>query len=288
MVEYILGNYMVSKGKISEEQLIDTLNKQEQVRVKLGLIAVSEGMITLEQADEINRLQAVCDKRFGDIAIEKGYMTESQLDKVLKLQGNAYLVFVQALVDEGVLAMGEMEEILEDFRKENGLGSTDIEALKSDEAERIVPLFVTLETEQYQDMIGVVVRALIRCVDRRVYLGKAELVSEVEAASFAVQQLEGEEGKLTAFVEADGGMLRTASIFGREEFSEMNEDVLDAAAEFLNCVNGIYTASPSGKLKKLELTPPVYYENGGIISGETVCRVPLWIQNKKMYFVIAE
>lgn len=288
MVEYILGNYMVSKNKISKEQLIDTINKQEQVRVKLGLIAVSEGMITLEQADEINRLQTMCDKRFGDIAIEKGYMTESQLDKVLKLQGNAYLVFVQALVDSGVLTLGEMEEILEDFRKENGFGTTDIEALKSNEAERIVPLFITADTEKYQDMIGVVVRALIRCVDRQAYLGKAEIVDEIDAGSFAVQQLEGEEGVLTAFVEEDGGMLRTASVFGREEFSEINEDVLDAAAEFLNCVNGIYTASPSGKVKKLELTPPVYYEDGGLISGETVCRVPLWVQNKKMYFVIAE
>ena len=49
MVDYILGNYLVDSGKLTEEQLKDTLDKQDSVRVKLGLIAVAEGMMTLEQ-----------------------------------------------------------------------------------------------------------------------------------------------------------------------------------------------------------------------------------------------
>ena len=78
MVEYILGNYLVKNGKITTEQLNDTLTKQDSVRVKLGLIAVAEGMMTLEQTDEVNRLQAVMDQRFGDIAVSKGYLTDEQ------------------------------------------------------------------------------------------------------------------------------------------------------------------------------------------------------------------
>ena len=43
MVDYILGNYLVESGKISKAQLNAILQKQDSVRVKLGLIAVAEG-----------------------------------------------------------------------------------------------------------------------------------------------------------------------------------------------------------------------------------------------------
>ena len=63
MISKILGNYLISKGKITSEQLDDVIEEITRVRVKLGLIAVAEGMITQEQADKINRLQAVMDRR---------------------------------------------------------------------------------------------------------------------------------------------------------------------------------------------------------------------------------
>ena len=56
MISKILGNYLISKGKITPEQLDDVIEEITRVRVKLGLIAVAEGMITQEQADKINRL----------------------------------------------------------------------------------------------------------------------------------------------------------------------------------------------------------------------------------------
>ena len=77
MVEYILGNYLVGSGKLTEEQLEVVVGQLDKIRVKLGLIAVAEGMMTLAQADEVNRLQSVMDKRFGDIAVEKGYLTDA-------------------------------------------------------------------------------------------------------------------------------------------------------------------------------------------------------------------
>ena len=59
MVEYILGNYLVGSGKLTEEQLEVVVGQLDKIRVKLGLIAVAEGMMTLAQADEVNRLQSV-------------------------------------------------------------------------------------------------------------------------------------------------------------------------------------------------------------------------------------
>jgi len=108
MVEYILGNYLVETGKITKEQLAQTLADQDTVRVKLGLIAVAEGMMTLEQTAEVNRLQALMDQRFGDIAVQKGYLTDEQVGKLLKKQGNAYLTFIQTMVDSQLLDMEDV------------------------------------------------------------------------------------------------------------------------------------------------------------------------------------
>lgn len=282
MVEYILGNYLISKNMMSEEKLTAILDKQNQVRVKLGLIAVAEGFITMEQSEKINRLQATCDKRFGDIAIEEGYMTDEQLDKVLKLQGNAYLVFVQALVDEGILKIDEIDGVIESFRQEKGFGHSDIEALKEDDVDKIINVFVPQDAEEYREIIGVAVRTIRRFIDRNVYIGEAELDSVLPYGETVSQEMEAGYTVVSAFVEAEDGMLNMASVYGREEFDTINEDALDAAAEFLNCINGLYAATSK---EQFDLMPPRYKMSDGHDCTRS-CIIPLWIRNKKMYFVI--
>ncbi|MGN0512967.1 MAG: hypothetical protein ACI4GD_01720 [Lachnospiraceae bacterium] len=286
MVEYILGNYMISKGRLTREQLEKAVENQDKVRVKLGLIAVSEGYITIKQSDEINSMQEKCDKRFGDIAIEKGYMTEEQLNKVLKLQGNAYLTFVQALVDDGIIKVEEMDELLECFRKENGYGFSDVEAIKNDNVDDILSLYMPQDAGDYADIIGIVVRTIIRCIDRHAYIGKIERVEQATGLSMVFQKIKGETTKTSVFIEEEGGMVEMAGVYARDTFDEMDEDVLDAAAEFLNCVNGIYTSSIADG--KVDLLPPVYQLMGADVQKDVVYRVPIWVHNKKMYYVIAE
>ena len=133
MVENILGNYLVKTGKITDEQLQAVIQKEDETRVKMGLLAVSEGILTIDQADYINGLQATMDKRFGDIAVEKGFLTEDQISNLLKKQGNAYLTFAQTLVNENLLSMQELENMLDGFQEEYGFTKSDMEDLRSDE-----------------------------------------------------------------------------------------------------------------------------------------------------------
>ncbi len=282
MVEYILGNFLISKGMMSEEKLAAILENQNQIRVKLGLIAVAEGFITMEQSEKINRLQATCDKRFGDIAIEEGYMTEEQLDKVLKLQGNAYLVFVQALVDNGVIKVDEIDNLWEEFRVQNGFGHTDIEALKDDDVDRIINVYVPQEAADYREIIGVAVRTIRRFIDRNVYIGDAELDAVIPYGEVVSQEMEANFEQVSAFIEAEDGMLNLASVYGREHFGTFNEDALDAAAEFLNCVNGLYAASSK---EQFDLMPPRFKMADGNDFSRS-CMIPVWINNSKMYFVV--
>ena len=293
MVDYIFGNYLVECGRISKSKLYDILQKQDSARAKIGLIAVSEDLMTLEQAEEVNRLQAIMDKRFGDIAVDKGYLTEGQVFELLKLQGNVWLSFVQALIDENVVSMEEFEWVLYDFKVANGYSDEDLEDLKSDDVDRIVPLLLPKEAEKFKDLICTVVRVMVRLVDRHVYVGRGAMVEGLPIEDMASQSLEGNGGYIDCFAERDGGLLKACSIFGQEDFPRLNMDALDAAGELLNCVNGMYASACSKEGRVLELMPPEYCMNAGPSvyeeSGEDcVCRIPIFVGNKGLYFAVRD
>lgn len=285
MVEYILGNYLVETGKITKDQLCTVIRNQDSVRVKLGLIAVSEGMMTTRQAEEVNLLQAVKDMRFGDIAIEEGYLNEEQVEKLLKKQGNAYLMFVQNLMDEDLVTMEEMDWLLDDFKKVNNYSNSDLEDIKSDDVDRILPLLLPEEAQCYQTVIGTVIRTVIRLVDRHAYLGKAAMVDDFPAENVAAQKLEGNEGIVDCFAERSGALLKLCSIFGQEAFPRLDLDALDAAGELLNCSNGMYASELSRQGKFFELMPPEY---GAVENVANVCRVPIFIGNLGLYFAVGK
>ncbi len=287
MVEYILGNYLVETGKITKEQLTQTLEKQDSVRVKLGLIAVDEGMMSLEQTNEVNRLQALMDQRFGDIAVQKGYLTEEQVGKLLKKQGNTYLSFIQALVDSNYLDMEDIDLVVNSFRLINNYSNSEMEDLKSDEPERIVPLFIPEEVKQFTGIISTAVKTFIRLINRHIYIGKAEIADTFPARDMVSQSLQGEPGYISCLSDGTGALLQVCSTYGREDFSELDLDALDAAGELLNCINGLYASSLSRERHFLELMPPEY-DDVTDKAKNVICTVPVFMGDQKFYFTVAE
>ena len=288
MVEYILGNHLVEAGKITKAQLKQVMDEHNSVRVKLGLIAVSEGMMTMEQADSVNRLQALRDQRFGDIAIEKGYLTDEQVEKLLKKQGNAYLMFVQTLIDDGYITIEELDWLLNDFRHEHGLSLSDLEDLKSDDVERIVPLLLPEEAMQYKDLICLAMRTMIRFIDRNIYMGRAVMVESLPTNAYATQSLAWERGLVDFLSERDGALLQLSCRFGRMDFEQLDLEALDAAGEFLNCINGLYVAKLSREGGFMDLMPPLYNECKDRIKNNYLCRIPVFIGEHGLYFTVAE
>jgi hypothetical protein len=285
MVEYVLGNYLVETGKITSEQLAKVIEKQDSVRAKLGLLAVSEGMMTTQQAEEVNLLQTIRDERFGDIAIEEGYLNQEQVEKLLNKQGNAYLAFIQNLLDEDLVTLDEMEWMQDDFRRVNNYSTTDFEDIKSDDIDRILPFLLPKEAMEYRDLIGTVVRTMVRLVDRHVYVGKAAMVSEFPTEKFVAQRMVGNRGYADCFSERDGAFLKVCSIFGQENFQTLDTDALDAAGELLNCANGMHVSQLSKEGQFLELLPPEYTSAENVFE---VCRIPIFIGNQGLYFVVGK
>lgn len=285
MISYLLGNYLVEEGFMTKEQLQHVISEQERIRVKLGLIAVSEGMLTLDQADAINRLQQVMDKRFGDIAVEKGYLTESQVSSLLKMQGNEYLTFTQTLVDEGIVSMDKIQLVLRSYQVENGLTNTELEAMKSGDIEKAVPLFLPQGAEEYQEIVSVVLKTIIRCIDRHAYPMTGVLGNTAELVMPVSQDLVGSTEWRVCFADGEGGLCSLASKFAKEEYTVVDEDVQDAVGELLNCISGLYATAQSNKGLTLELMPPMLGESGPV-SGEDILVIPFGVCNTTVNFVV--
>ncbi len=286
MVDYIFGNYLVSTGKITADQLEETLDKQDSVRVKLGLIAVAEGLMTLEQTDEVNRLQAILDQRFGDIAVSKGYLSDEQVGLLLRKQGNNFLMFVQSLVDGGYITMEEVDGIVNEFKAAKGFSDAQMEDFKSDEVEKLVPLFLPEEGKAYNEVICVALRTFIRLIDRHAYISEITMTDCLPATNQVNQELCGNNGIIDCFSEGCGALLKTATIFGQEDFAELDMDALDAAGEFLNCINGLYASALSQQGSFLELMPPEYVDMTA--KAKNFCKVTININNQCLNFTVAE
>ncbi len=287
MVSSIVGNYLYGKGLISYEQLNDILIEQRKVRVKLGLIAVAEGLLMQEEADRINELQAVMDKRFGDIAVEKKYLTEGQVEALLKKQGNAYLAFAQVLENKQLMTIEQLEQYMVDFQRENSFTISDMEDIKSDDVDRILPLFLPEGGEKYLNIAGTALRTLMRCVDTEIYVDKAYLTDTFEADNCVLQYVEGEHDTTSSIAGKGKALLPIAITFGKEDFTEINEDSLDAVAELLNCINGLYATTLSQCGISMELYPPELAPEIGSLKANQMLVLPLTIKGQQVNFVVA-
>ena len=287
MVSSIVGNYLMDKGLITSAQFSDILAEQQKVRVRLGLIAVAEGLMTQEEADRVNQLQAVMDKRFGDIAVEKGYLTEGQVESLLKKQGNAYLAFAQALENQQLMSVDQLEQYMLDYQCENSLTASDMEAIKSDDIDKILKLYLPVGGDKYIPLAGIAVRTLTRLIDTELYPEKAYLASGLIVENGAIQRMEGSSDTYCAMAGCGNDLLQVASIFGQEEFEKVDMDALDAVAELLNCINGLHASALSQDGISMELMPPEYSAELTKMNCEEMLVLPLHMKGSKVNFLMA-
>ena len=113
------------------------------------------------------------------------------------------------------------------------------------------------------------------------------MISSFPASNLVSQELSGDNGIIDSFSEGDGALLKLCSVFGQEEFPQLDLDSLDAAGEFLNCVNGLFASSLSKDGKFLELMPPCYEDVTDKVDS-SICQIPIYIGDQKLYFTVAK
>lgn len=286
MFSQLFGKYLVEKGVIRYADYRDAVQKQLDVRVKLGTIAVAEGLLTVEQAETINRLQKQFDKRFGDIAVEKQFLTEEQVDALLKKQGNPYMQFLEVLLDSEKVTISEIETEFAAFQKENGFSHADMLALKHDDFESLVPIYAFSSKPYVTDIVCLMLRNINRFVSRDFYIEKIEHVNKMKYTCLAGQKTCGEHTIQLALAgdKTSEGFLKIASAFAEEDYATTEEDALDAVCEFINCTSGLFAAEQSKKDVELDMQPVYAYENQELIGDVYV--LPIFIEDCEVKLII--
>lgn len=286
MLVSLFGDYLLKTNKITKEQLQEVIVSMSKSRVKLGHIAVAEKLITKEQSDVINRKQAVLDKRFGDIAIELGYLTGDQVSHLLDMQGNTYMLMSQTITELGLMSMEEFDQALNEYAESNQLGIGAVTALKSDDIDKIVPLFLFDMDNYAKDLTAVVFRTLNRLISGNISMDKATLIKEYKSTNMTFQCMEGDCSIFLSFNGTDDALLFLGGAFAREEFETVDLDVLDSIAEFTNIINGLYATALSYRKISVELQAPEMFIEEHKVPVMDLWNVPFSIDGKEFNLIL--
>lgn len=71
MYTQFFGNYLLEKDIITTEQLLDALQEQSKVHLKLGTLAIHEGYMTAGEVDNIIIMQTHQDKNLENLPLKK-------------------------------------------------------------------------------------------------------------------------------------------------------------------------------------------------------------------------
>jgi hypothetical protein len=195
----LFGKFLIEKEIIDRDKYKSIMERLAESRAKLGVIAVADGIITEKQANEINHLQTTKDARFGEIAVGEGYMTEEQLDALLKKQGSAYAIFLSVLSEAADISVSKVDELLKEFQKEHGFTDEDMDGLKNDDLEQIVPIFAFSSKSYVTDICRLALANIERFVTSDFYIDRIKHISQLEYRCLAGQKLEGDIDIIVGF-----------------------------------------------------------------------------------------
>ena len=283
----LFSNYLVGQSVITIEQR-DTFQEEiQKTRVKLGTIAIAEGLLTEEQAEEINHQQTIQDRRFGDIAVELEYLTSDQVSELLGKQGDVSMKFFQLLIDSLGLSMENVTEHLHGFQKAHGFTDKELEAVKEDDFETIIPLFATVRDATITDLAGLVMRNLTRFVTNNFYFGRMKKATEYSYSMLAGQKSVGEADIFLGFSATNelDGIIKLAKNYAKSISVTSSDEVYDAVCEFANLNNGLFDSVLSDDDVFIEMVPPEVYLNQQL-SGNAYY-MPVYIDDSEFDLIIS-
>ncbi len=266
MFTQLFGSFLLNKKLVTNEQLMDALNYQSLVRLKLGVLAVNAGYMTSEDINKVHDAQSKVDKKFGEIAIEMGFLDEEKVDKLLSSQKTGYLLLGQALVDKNYMTMKQFEEAINTYKKEHSLTSEQMQSIDNGDFNQIISGFYIFDNlpggEIYKNYFSLLFRNIVRFVDGSFIPKEKKPISNYKYQWMVTQNIFGNIGLDTYICGDDKAFIGFANKFAQENFTQNDEYVQASLGEFLNQINGLFLVNMSNSNVELELTPQVVNNNG--------------------------
>ena len=254
------GQYLVEQHYVTQQQLLEVLAYERNVRLKIGVMAVNAGLMTADQVEEVCAEQRAADKWFGQIAIEKGYLTADQFEDLLKTQGKGFLSLSQTVLEKGYLTLNQLQTALERYKNAANLSDVQWQALQTMDFDRIVRSLLDFsaagnKAQVYYDYTAIMLRSMVRFLNEEAILSGSEKMPDVLPGWVVSQDITGEWKLFTALHMENACLLHTANCYSKEGFTAAEPLVGDCVAEFLNIVNGIFCAAASDGGRELLMRP---------------------------------
>ena len=244
MFSQSFGNFILNKGYLTKNQVLEALSIERETHVKIGVLAVNSGKISAEQVEQIHLFQQSTDKRFGEIAIEKGYITQQELDDMLSQQ-KSHIALMQAIIDLGFMDLKKIDKIFTEYTNENEITNDGDKIL-----ENIIKEVVE-DNDTHYNYLYLMIRNINRFLDSLVVIDKSDLPE----INLSVQQnITGAINISTNLVlnsEATEKMVEKFSIQGLEI------DDCEIVQEYLNLVNGLYLVNLSDNGYECQMQAPI-------------------------------
>lgn len=249
MYTQFFGNYLLSNGYVTRDQLFSAMQREADQHMKLGTLAIHAGYMNAAQVDDVVIHQTHQDSRFGELAVELGYLTDEQVHELLKQQTPAFLSLGQVLLDDGVLNNTDFERIIHDYRSKNGM---DDEESLMEQRQNIQQLFENFFSDTSTALsrnghmfVELLFNDLVRFIGSDFTPLEVKEVSEVPVACCVKQEVHGSYAINTYISMELDTAIAFASRYVHEQFQSYDEYVQASLEDFINLQNGLFIVNVS-------------------------------------------
>lgn len=230
-----LGQYLVSQGHVTREQLEAALDFQESNNLPLGALALSKGLLSERQLLIVHAQQLGSEDRFGEVAVRRGFLTRHQLDELLREQKEARVLIGDALVRAGAIEADTLAVAVEQYRavQTRAQEQVDKDLRKLPDVHLVSPA-IQLTTRLLLRMCGLVAKVAAVSQDTRLANFDYSLWQEVEGTRPFTYALHIDSLDLLDLSEA--------VLYALDDDTPLPEEVdplvLDVGKEFVNILVG--------------------------------------------------
>lgn len=174
-------------------------------------------------------------------------------------------------------------------RNYSGTGFTqdELNAIKEGELETLLDTFVKMKNDLYMQQLKCVMKGIKMFLGEDILLEQVTITDNCRCNFLACQIMDGDEDVMLGIAGQEEGLLKIASVYGQEDYSELDADAYDAICELINCINGFFATKLSNDDVEVILRPPVFYENVCVNSKKEFYVINMSIQGMSFDIVMA-
>jgi len=224
------GQYLLSKGVIDGQALIDAIELQRKTNLSLTALAVRRGYLSEKQEEAVLLRYRTSDADLEVLCLESGMLDREQLEELLRIQRSDWVRIGSALVSGGHLTREEVVEQLAKFHDFQRDADRELEAnFKS-----------CRDPESVKTIVELAAFHLGRLSDRAIKLQSLseDLGTLADGRRRYAQKLVGDRELFVVLDLPPAMAVAVAEGFIGMALEEGSESAIDAVCECVNIIGG--------------------------------------------------